>query len=751
MRNPDQAALHQLEALCTQEQPPACMSGCPLHVDGRSLCAALAGDDFDSALTAFRKAVPFPGILSRTCMQHCRDFCRRRDLGDSLMMGALEQAACEYGTPKKTRGFLPKRNHTVAVIGGGLSGLTAALELAKKGCRVTVFEKEERLGGQIWGLELPLDVVEQDFAILKEYPITLRLGEAVENPEMLIAQYDAVYVSWGDCKEQKIQLKSDEDTYESQIEKVFAGGYGIRQQSYDTARSMADGKRAAISIDRCLKQVSMMAGREKEGTYETTLYVNTDSEQVCPPSAESPFSREAAREEAARCLDCKCLECAKACVFLREYKTFPRKYLREVYNNLSIAMGNRHANRMINSCALCGQCAAVCPFGLDVGRVTKEARQIMVDHGKMPASSFEFGLRDMEYADSEELLVHRHQPGFKSSRYLFFPGCQMGASAPELVLRVYEDLCARLPGGVGIYTGCCGIAADWAGEEKQFLTQVENLEEMWNLMGRPEIVTACPTCYKVWKDKISGAATFGIWEVLDTWPAFADRIEACHSRERRPVKIMDACAARGFEVIHESVRHLLGQLGYEQSPQNYEKEKSGCCGFGGLMPVSNRRLAGEMAASQVEEKDSIYLTYCINCRDRYTHAGADSLHLLELLYGGEDAHIPPTWSDRQRRRRWLKKTMLFKLWEEKTEGREEMKLYYGDELREQMEERMILEEDLEDAIRHAEESGEKIEETQLDCFISGRRVGNVYFWVYYRPEQDGYRLLKAYSHRMNFR
>ena len=38
-----QQSLHQWEALCTQDQPPYCTARCPLHLDGKGLCAALEG------------------------------------------------------------------------------------------------------------------------------------------------------------------------------------------------------------------------------------------------------------------------------------------------------------------------------------------------------------------------------------------------------------------------------------------------------------------------------------------------------------------------------------------------------------------------------------------------------------------------------------------------------------------------------------------------------------------------------------
>ena len=509
MLNMDQAGLYQLEALCTQEQPPACMSACPLHVDGRSLCAAVSKGDFDNGLAAYCKTVPFPGILSKTCSQPCRSFCKRAETGDALSMNLLEDAVFRYGTLKKKRAFLPRRTEHAAVVGGGISGLSAALELAKKGCKVTVYEKEKEIGGQLLTLGLEPELLEKDFACLGSFPITIKTEQEVEDPGILTQSYDAVYVAWGPGHEST--LTSHPDTFEAGLEKIFAGGCGIRREAFDVVYAISDGKRAAISMDRYMKKVHMTIGREKEGTYETTLHVNMEEALPSYTKGTGPYTKEEAMEEARRCLDCKCLECVKACSFLREYKTFPRKYVREVYNNLSMALGNKHANRMINSCNLCGQCGSLCPFGLDVGKFTREAREVMVDHGKMPISSFDFGLMDLEHANSGELSLLRHQPGTDCSRYLFFPGCQIGASAPELVIRTYEDLCRRLEGGVGLYLGCCSIVALWAGETGLFRENIEKMRENWCSMGKPVVITACPSCYKIWKEQIPEAQVEGIW------------------------------------------------------------------------------------------------------------------------------------------------------------------------------------------------------------------------------------------------
>lgn len=117
------------------------------------------------------------------------------------------------------------------------------------------------------------------------------------------------------------------------------------------------------------------------------------------------LSRESAAAEAARCIRCQCLECVKGCVYLQDYKRNPRGAIREIYNNLSIVMGNHMANGMINACDECGQCRAACPEGFDYPEVCRIARQTMVETGKMPPSAHEFALLDQEFSNGEAFLA----------------------------------------------------------------------------------------------------------------------------------------------------------------------------------------------------------------------------------------------------------------------------------------------------------------------------------------------------------
>lgn len=719
MRTVNQDALRQLEAKCTQEQPPAVMAACPLHVDCRAICGAIAGGDFDAAYDQYIRSVPFPGIVSRLCTEPCAASCVRGRLGGSISMRQLEESACMYGKPSKRRAFLPRRSDRVAVIGGNLYGLTLALELAKKGCKITLYEKSERLGGSLreQGI-LPEEIWEQELKILQEYPIKIELHIFVQGDEAVLQQeYEEILCAYG---------------------KAFGS----------VVEAVSEGRKEAITADRRMKHVSLDAGREQEESFQTTLYVETEGIPVrSKTETTGAYSKEQAVEEAERCLDCKCLECVKGCAFLQHFKTFPRKYVREVYNNLSIAMGTRHANKLINACNMCGQCKAICPNGIDVAETIKDARQIMVETGKMPVSAFSFALEDLEQSNSEECILTRHQSGYEESSYVFFPGCQLGASVPEIVLDAYMDLTEKLAGGVGIMLGCCGITADWAGQETLFLQTQRQWRERWEFLGRPQMILACPTCYATMKDILGAENCVGIWDVL------ADQKEwIIPEKHQTTFTMKDACGAREYPEIHESMRKLLKQMGYQVEEDAYTREKSGCCGFGGLVPYSNPQVADEAARLAVPKPDQNYVTYCMNCRDRYTKEGARAVHFLELLYGKDQGktHKVPGWSSRQENRIRLKQMLQEQVWKESVEAEEALQcpLEYGEELGRILEERMILRSDIRQVIMQAEKTGAKLFHKHSGCYIAKAKCKHVTFWVWYRPLEHGYYVERAYSHRM---
>ena len=514
MERMDPRELQELEELCIQDDAPFCQAACPLHVDVRTMLEALAQGDFEQAARTYAKKVPLPAILSRICDEPCRAICKRGEAGGAISIQLLEKSCAELaGFPVDKGRPAVRRTERVAVIGGGLSGMCAASELARKGYSVTLFERASQLGQRLRGLPeetLPSRIVDEEIALLKRSGVEIRTGVCLSRdvtlPELL-QEYRAVYVATGPDSSHDPMLTAiiqevDPVTLATSRESVFFGGSGRQQgPGYSPVLSMSDGCRAAISIDRFLKGEALAPRREKEGPYETRLY--TSLAGVEPRGPEAPqdprlgYNERESMSEAARCLQCECLECVKACTYLDHFNEYPGACIRKVTKNVISVPGKsfRTFTKFINACSLCGLCGAVCPTDLNMGFVNVQARRIMCEKGFMPPAIHDFALRDMESSSTEPYGIARNQPGFESSSYLFFPGCQLSASAPGNVERTYRLLAESLSGGVGLMLRCCGAPALWAGRVDVFRTMAEELTLRWERMGRPTVILACPTCH----------------------------------------------------------------------------------------------------------------------------------------------------------------------------------------------------------------------------------------------------------------
>ncbi len=199
---------HVREGRCQAgvSQTLPCETLCPAHVNVPGYIALVAAGRNADAVNMVRKDNPFPTACAFVCEHPCEERCRRILLDAPVNIRGIKKYAVDHAPADRVPN-LPRSvdtARTVAVIGGGPSGLTCAHFLARMGHRVTVFEAREQLGGMMrYGIpayRFPRERLDQDIrGLLEAGTITVRCGEEINAERMrdIAGFFHAVYVAIG--------------------------------------------------------------------------------------------------------------------------------------------------------------------------------------------------------------------------------------------------------------------------------------------------------------------------------------------------------------------------------------------------------------------------------------------------------------------------------------------------------------------------------------------------------------------------
>lgn len=191
----------------TNYVPAPCQVACPIGTDAPSYIGYIWEGKFEEAFEAITATNPFSSICGRVCDAPCEPACRRTDSDGPLQIRNLKRFVMDkLGATYVPTPIAVTQSKTVAIIGSGPAGLTAAHDLCVAGFEVHVYEMTDRLGGMmIWGIpafRLSPNIIEEDIdRLLQRCPglhihLNTGLGKEISLDE-LKAKHDAILLTIG--------------------------------------------------------------------------------------------------------------------------------------------------------------------------------------------------------------------------------------------------------------------------------------------------------------------------------------------------------------------------------------------------------------------------------------------------------------------------------------------------------------------------------------------------------------------------
>jgi len=251
-----------------------CIKACPTGIDIPSFIKKIASGNLKGSAKTILTANPIGASCARVCPTEelCEGACVLNHSTNPIMIGHLQRYATDWAIQNEQFLFKTgqKNGKTVAIVGAGPAGLSAARELALLGYKVTIFEAEEKAGGlNTYGIvpfRLPLYVsyweVKQIESLDVEIRTSTRVGKDIA-VEQIMTNYDAIILAIGMSKVPELGISGEE------LAGVFDAIEFVKETKTKPLSQQLLGKRVAVigagntAIDAATNSVRLGADNVK--------------------------------------------------------------------------------------------------------------------------------------------------------------------------------------------------------------------------------------------------------------------------------------------------------------------------------------------------------------------------------------------------------------------------------------------------------------------------------------------------------
>lgn len=256
--------IEEIRSYCLNCKNSQCrIKGCPLD---NCIPEFIHEIDSKKAYEILCNTTVLPAICGRICPheKQCEGSCIRGIKGEPVSIGAMEAYIGDLSIENNYELSIEVDERTkdkrVAVIGSGPAGLTCAAFLARKGVKVTIYEKHDKLGGLLTHgipeFRLPREVVEKTIEKILDLGVEAKLNQELERDfeiEDLAKKYDAVFVAIGANIPAKMNVEGEG------LEGVYGGNYLLEYNKHPnyTGKKVAiiGGGNVAMDSARTIKKL----------------------------------------------------------------------------------------------------------------------------------------------------------------------------------------------------------------------------------------------------------------------------------------------------------------------------------------------------------------------------------------------------------------------------------------------------------------------------------------------------------------
>ncbi|HEX8950087.1 MAG TPA: FAD-dependent oxidoreductase [Dissulfurispiraceae bacterium] len=196
-----------------EKYAPPCAYACPTRIPSHKRATLIRQGKLHEALALVLQYSPLPAtVCGQICPNLCMQSCTRGRLDKPLDIAKLGGLALDIPAPKREK----PTGRTIAVIGGGPGGLSAAWQLGLKGHAVDLYEAADKLGGKlelcIPRERLPQEILRKELSRFKEIGVNVHLNAKVDRKkfEELYGNHDLVVVACGAHKPRTMNFPGSE-------------------------------------------------------------------------------------------------------------------------------------------------------------------------------------------------------------------------------------------------------------------------------------------------------------------------------------------------------------------------------------------------------------------------------------------------------------------------------------------------------------------------------------------------------------